>query len=110
MSVKVEKVATQDLQLGMYVSQLDRAWIETPFPMQGFHIRSQDDIEKLRVWCKHVYIDLRLGVGPVTAAPVTFAPASKSRVAVAVRGNVGKFTPVRYTTSAPLKKDRKSVV
>ena len=44
MSVKVEKISTQDLQLGMYVSQLDRPWIETPFPMQGFHIRSQDDI------------------------------------------------------------------
>lgn len=105
MSVKVEKVTTQDLQLGMYVSQLDRPWIETPFPMQGFHIRSQDDIEKLRVWCKHVYIDLRLGVGPVTAPPVAFAPASKSGAAVAVRGNVGKFTPVRYTTTAPLKKE-----
>jgi len=105
MSVKVEKVTTQDLQLGMYVSQLDRPWIETPFPMQGFHIRSQDDIEKLRVWCKHVYIDLRLGVGPVTAPPVAFAPVNRQKAAVAVRGNVGKFTPVRYTTTAPLKKE-----
>lgn len=105
MSVKVEKVTTQDLQLGMYVSQLDRPWIETPFPMQGFHIRSQDDIEKLRVWCKHVYIDLRLGVGPVTAPPVAFAPINRQKAAVVVRGNVGKFTPVRYTTTAPLKKE-----
>lgn len=105
MSVKVEKVTTQDLQLGMYVSQLDRPWIETPFPMQGFHIRSQDDIQKLRTWCKHVYIDLRLGVGPVTAPPVTFAPVNKPRAVAAVRGNVGKFTPVRYTTTAPLKKE-----
>ncbi|MCB1837548.1 MAG: DUF3391 domain-containing protein [Alcanivoracaceae bacterium] len=105
MSVKVEKVTTQDLQLGMYVSQLDRPWIETPFPMQGFHIRSQDDIEKLRVWCKHVYIDLRLGVGPVTAPPVTFAPSSKPKAVAEVRGNVGKFTPIRYTTTAPLKKE-----
>lgn len=105
MSVKVEKVTTQDLQLGMYVSQLDRPWIETPFPMQGFHIRSQDDIEKLRAWCKHVYIDLRLGVGPVSAPPVMFAPVNRQKAAVVVRGNVGKFTPVRYTTTAPLKKE-----
>lgn len=105
MSVKVEKVATQDLQLGMYVSQLDRPWIETPFPMQGFHIRSQDDMQKLRVWCKHVYIDLRLGTGPVNAEPVAFKPVARASAPIVVRGNVGKFTPVRYTTTASLKKE-----
>lgn len=107
MSTKVEKVSTQDLQLGMYVSQLDRPWIETPFPMQGFHVRSQDDIDKLRVWCKHVYIDLRLGAGPMVfadRAPVA-RPVSKAKPSVAVKGGLGKFTPVRYSPSQPLKKE-----
>jgi len=106
MSVKVEKISTQDLQLGMYVSQLDRPWIETPFPMQGFHIRSEDDIQKLRMWCKHIYIDLRLGTGPVSVEH----PAPAGRVALAkpktaIRGNLGKFTPVRYSTKETLKKE-----
>ncbi|MDF1781320.1 MAG: HD-GYP domain-containing protein [Alcanivoracaceae bacterium] len=106
MSIKVEQVSTQDLQLGMYVSQLDRPWIETPFPMQGFHIRSQDDIEKLRAWCKHIYIDLRLGTGPVDFQPVGFArPASAAKKTVQVKGNLGKFTPVRYAVSSTLKKE-----
>ena len=42
--------------MGMYVSQLDRPWIETPFPLQGFHIRSEDDIAKLRVFLSLIHI------------------------------------------------------
>lgn len=106
MATKTEKVPTQDLQLGMYISQLDRPWIETPFPMQGFHIRSQDDIHKLRIWCKHVYIDLNLGSGPI-GAPVRTpsAPPANRRRPVEIRGNLGKFTPVRYTHRESLKKE-----
>ena len=104
-SVKVEKISTQDLQLGMYVSQLDRPWIDTPFPMQGFHVRSEDDIQKLRMWCKHVYIDLRLGSGPISIdrpAPVGKVLAKPKG---AIKGNLGKFTPVRYSTRETLKKE-----
>jgi len=111
MSVKVQHISTQDLQMGMYVSQLDRPWIETPFPLQGFHIRSEDDIAKLRVFCKHVYIDTKLGVAPLgsenfrpAAAPVRKAdkPAAPKGP---VRGNLGKFEPVRYQVRQPLKKE-----
>ncbi|MDF1821256.1 MAG: HD-GYP domain-containing protein [Alcanivoracaceae bacterium] len=110
MSVKVQHISTQDLQMGMYVSQLDRPWIETPFPLQGFHIRSEDDIAKLRVFCKYVYIDTKLGVAPLGsenfrhAAPVRKAdkPAAPKGP---VRGNLGKFEPVRYQVRQPLKKE-----
>ena len=115
MSVKVQQLSTQDLQVGMYVSQLDRPWIETPFPLQGFHIRSQDDIAKLRVFCKHVYIDTKLGVAPlgtegVRPAPVAARknadkPAEKARPAGPVRGNIGKFEPIRYKARQSLKKE-----
>lgn len=114
MSIKVEQIQTQDLQLGMYVSQLDRPWIETPFPMQGFHLRSQDDIEKLRVWCQHVYIDVQLGKGPLDFQPIAMAPvarkisggkASVTSSGAAVRGNLGKFTPTRYAVSSNIKKE-----
>lgn len=109
MAVKVEKIATPDLQVGMFVSQLDRPWIETPFPLQGFPIRSQDDIEKLRVWCKFVYIDVRRSVLNPTLPPHAAANRlSKPTATVAqapVRGNLGKFTPMRYSTSQPLKRE-----
>lgn len=109
MAVKTEKVSTQDLQLGMYVSQLDRPWIDTPFPMQGFHIRTQDDLEKLRIWCRHVHIDRRLGKAPVdSASPFSSRNNAAAKPAASkhkVVGTLGKFTPVRYETVSSLKKE-----
>ncbi len=43
----------------MYVSNLDRPWLETPFLLQGFMIESYDDIKKLREHCEFVYVDSR---------------------------------------------------
>ena len=52
------KVNTADLELGMYVTRLDRPWTDTPFLFQGFFIRTQDEIEELKRHCQFVYIDL----------------------------------------------------
>lgn len=41
----------------MYVSALDRPWLETPFLFQGFLIRDQEEIGELRRRCEHVYVD-----------------------------------------------------
>lgn len=48
-----------DLQVGMYVCRLDRPWEETPFPLQGVALTCLDNIEALRAYCDHVYIDAR---------------------------------------------------
>lgn len=50
-------VDVAQLRIGMYVSKLDRPWLETPFLFQGFLIRDQDEIEELRKHCRHVVID-----------------------------------------------------
>ena len=52
--IKQVKVDVNDLIIGMYVSGLDRPWSQTPFPLQGFHIRSLDEIDQLRLYCKYV--------------------------------------------------------
>lgn len=52
------EVATSDLQLGMYVSELDRPWLETPYLIQGILIQSQDDIDELVRHCTYVYVDV----------------------------------------------------
>ncbi len=51
------KVSTQDLKLGMYIAQLDRPWLDTPFLFQGFHIKEQKDIKDLQQYCQFVFID-----------------------------------------------------
>ena len=45
------------LQPGMYVAELDRLWLDTPFPARGFYIKEREQIEQLRRFCSYVYID-----------------------------------------------------
>jgi HD-GYP domain-containing protein (c-di-GMP phosphodiesterase class II) len=51
------KVAVDDLQNGMYVSDLDRPWLESPFLLQGLLLKEHDDIQKLKEICAYVYVD-----------------------------------------------------
>lgn len=55
--LEVVKVSTADLEVGMYVSNLDRPWLETPFMIQGFRLESKDDIQRLQRFCRYVYVD-----------------------------------------------------
>ena len=59
--VTQKKVNAQDLKVGMFVSDLDRPWHLTPFPIQGFYIRSQDDIRALISHCRWVMVDVAEG-------------------------------------------------
>lgn len=59
------KVDINDLTAGMYVSRLDRPWINTPFPIQGYYIKNTEDINAIRKYCLYVYIDIRRGKSPL---------------------------------------------
>ena len=72
-----KKVSIQDLRLGMYVSELDRDWLETPFLFQGFAIESDEQIEELRRYCQYVYIDTEEGYD-ITPKRRPAAPAPKN--------------------------------
>lgn len=50
--------AVADLEIGMFVTALDRPWIETPFLLEGFYIASEADIEKLEEYCDIVHVDV----------------------------------------------------
>ena len=52
-----KEVSVDDLRVGMWVVELDRPWLGTPFDFQGFPVISQEEIELLRKYCKVVYID-----------------------------------------------------
>jgi HD-GYP domain-containing protein (c-di-GMP phosphodiesterase class II) len=58
---KSVRVGVNQLKIGMYVAELDRPWLETPFLFQGFYIRGQDEIDELRKFCDYVYIYLETG-------------------------------------------------
>lgn len=61
-------VATLDLQVGMFVSDLDRPWIETPFIMQGLLIESEAQIATLQQFCHSVTVDRSRSLGEAYAA------------------------------------------
>ncbi len=51
------KVEISELQPGMFVSELDRPWLETPYLLQGVLVKDTRDIEKLGRYCQFVYVD-----------------------------------------------------
>lgn len=50
-------IPVSGLKVGMYVSELDRDWLDTPFVMQGFTISSLEEINTISKYCEFVYID-----------------------------------------------------
>lgn len=53
-----------ELRKGMYVSYLDRPWLETNFPFRGFQIESDEELEQLRATCEYVFIHTERGSHP----------------------------------------------
>ncbi len=54
---KLVEVDSEDLKIGMYVSALDRPWLETEFLFQGFLIEDPDDIEEVKRQTEYVFVD-----------------------------------------------------
>jgi len=52
-----QQVPVEDLIVGLYVVELDRPWLETPFLLQGFPIADGQDIEALKRHCQFVWVD-----------------------------------------------------
>ena len=63
-----EKVAIGDLRRGMFVAELDRPWLGTPFLLQGFLIDDDEQIVELAKVCQFVYVDRTRSVGTQFAA------------------------------------------
>lgn len=66
MDLVERQFAVDQLKMGMYVNRLDRDWLETPFPIQGFFISSPEDIEILHQYCRHVFVDVERKYVPIT--------------------------------------------
>jgi len=58
------KIAAHQVAKGMYVSNLDRPWTETPFPFQGFLVAKESELRGLQKYCSHVFIDVEKGISP----------------------------------------------
>jgi len=54
---RYRKIPVAELEVGMYVSELDRPWLETPFLFQGFYVQSDEEIAAVRNHCRQVVVD-----------------------------------------------------
>src|SRR5262245_58631113 len=61
MPVQKKQVSVEELEFGMYISELDRPWTDTPFMFQGFILNDDKQLETIRKFCKKVIIDLEKG-------------------------------------------------
>lgn len=112
MGVRQSRIAVQDLVVGMFVSDLDRPWHTTPFPIQGFYIRTQDDIRSLVSHCKWVIVDVA-EVRDNSDYDDAKAPVFARRVSNRRQADVLQLPPihvknaVRHEVTSSLKKELK---
>ena len=94
------------LEFGMYIAELDRPWTDTPFMFQGFHLRSDQQLETLKKFCKHVFVDMEKTEVEDRSRPRAPAPRFKIRGSTAypetvnVENEVKRAAPVYTQTVA----------
>jgi len=95
----------------MFVSGLDRPWSQTPFPLQGFYIRDNEEIKQLKIHCNHVFIDVVKGTPPVKTRLRKLTKRSRVKpVRAEAKARVTDVTPIRvrkdvYVEVAPVEKE-----
>lgn len=91
-----QRVEVSDLEPGMFVAELDRPWLDSPFLFQGFIIEGEEELATLREVCQFVYVDTersvqkQAGVAHTPAANAVspeYVPSRLRPVAEAVRSN-----------------------
>ncbi|NQX88816.1 MAG: HD-GYP domain-containing protein [Halioglobus sp.] len=55
--MRLIKLPAMHLEPGMFVAELDRPWLETPFAVQGFVVQDADEVLYVSNYVDHVYVD-----------------------------------------------------
>lgn len=87
-----EKVLISELAFGMFITELDRPWLKSPFLLQGFLLDDEEDLNALKILCEYVYIDRTKSIGEQFMA--------ESKANVAIQHEVSTIR-IRTITEAP---------
>ena len=88
MSERFLKIETSQLKRGMFVAELDRSWLDTPFLIQGVLAETEDDIDTLRRLCRYVYVDPARSTCEFPRVANPNPPPERAKVPVRTRGPV----------------------
>ena len=72
------KIFTGDLKIGMFVADLDRPWVDTPFLLQGFLVENEEQILALKTHCEWVMVDRARSTGAEFEAVAGISPATNT--------------------------------
>src|SRR5260221_349293 len=72
------KIFVSDLKVGMFVADLDRPWVDTPFLLQGFLVENDEQILALRTHCEYVMVDRARSTGAEFEAVSGISPATNT--------------------------------
>lgn len=86
--IRREKTQVSQLDIGMFVCELDRPWLESPFMLEGLLIEDDEQLATLKTLCEFVYIDHTVSVGNYFIAP------AKEQVAIKRDGAVIRINPL----------------
>ena len=96
------KIFSEDLKLGMHISELDHPWIESPFLFQGFSLVNDEEIQQVQASCKYVYVDTEKTPFKVRAKLETITPSIQKPVQKKKR----KPTKIDFTDTVTLKRSK----
>jgi len=71
------KVIGKELKVGMFVADLDRPWIDTPFLLQGFLIEDNGQLQQVRECCQWVLVDPQRSIGDEYVGPAKKLPIER---------------------------------
>ena len=80
--MRLVRVPAMSLEPGMFIAELDRPWLETPFALQGFVVRDTSEIIHVSNYVDHVYVDAEYKGRPLALALAVAptAPNPKDRL------------------------------
>lgn len=83
----------------MFVCELDRPWLGTPFLFQGFRIQTVEEIERLKKVCDSVYVDLDKSVKVASSqAGAVVAPRPTHKLAASFEEEIHSANEIREAT------------
>jgi len=80
-----QKIDVADLRIGMYIVDIDRPWLDSPFLFQGFPIESQKDIDWVQRTCHYVYIDAKQAINLTPPKSSEIRPVRHTATEKAIR-------------------------
>lgn len=90
------------LDIGMFVCELDRPWLESPFMLEGLLIEDDEQVQILKNLCEYVYVDHTVSVGNYFIAP------AKQEVAIKRDGAVIRINPLASGSLKPATQTNKT--